>query len=158
MADDLSRTRDNVIAFPVRDTPPEDVTVEDEPDDEPEDGWSFADLEGFTLAVTCDECRSIDGTHHSGCPLVAEEDPDEITEAGGRWVWQPTGEPPHDEPPVGMIGQRIVTMCRWTHRHLMEGMPIPQPCCYSTLVTTKRLPGPVRTERSWLTAEELDPS
>lgn len=135
-----------VIPFPVR----EPVEYEDERDP---DDWSFSDLDGFTMAVAtdpCEGCGSTDDAHYEGCVLAIEEDPDEIAEAGGRWVWQPLDESPMGETPVGMVANRIATMCKWTHRHLMEDQPIPQPCCYSVLISTARLAGPVQQHRSWL--------
>lgn len=85
-----------------------------------------------------------------------EDDPDVIEESDGRWVWEPADGAPETEVHVGMVAHKIATMCKWTHRHLMEDVPIPQPCCYSVLITTKRLPGPVRQTRSWLAPEEGD--
>lgn len=135
----------NVIPFPVRHDVGTDDLVEDDP------------LDGFTLTVedmACPDCGTLTDDH-DGCdgPVT---DPDEIVEADGRWVWEPVEGAPEHEPPVGMVAHRVSTMCKWTYRHLMEEQPIPQPCCYSVLITTKRLPGPVRSERSWLAPEEGD--
>ena len=77
-----------------------------------------------------------------------------VTETEGRWVWEPKGESPEHEPPVGMVAHRIATMCKWTYQHIQREESIPQPCCYSVLITTKRLPGPVRDQRSWLAPTE----
>lgn len=158
---DLSRGRDaTIIAFPGR-VPDDGIPVEDPPDP---DEWSFDDLDGLTLTLDtteaddpttgCRECGGVLGSHEDDCG----QDPEVMIEAGGRWVWQEAGEPPDAETPVGMVAHRITTMCRWTHRHIMEERQIPQPCCYSVIVTTTRLPGPVRTERNWLAMQQEGPS
>lgn len=139
-----------VIPFPTREPPPPDPEAVEEV------------LDAVTLAAEddptagCEGCGSITDEHDADCPSLLdpddgpEEDPDEIVEAGGRWVWQPTGRPPEDEPPVGMVAHKIRTMCRWQYRHIADREPMPQPCCYSVLITTARLPGPVRRENHWL--------
>lgn len=133
----------DVIPFPTRDVGTDDLI---DPDEDP--------FDGFTVSATagCEDCGRVDGTHDGCNELVT--DPDEIVEADGRWVWEPVEGAPEAETPVGMVSYRIDTMCKWTHRHLMEDQPIPQPCCYSVLITTKRLPGDVREKRSWLAQEE----
>lgn len=79
-----------------------------------------------------------------------ESEPDMFTEADGQWVWLPHEEDPTGDVPVGMVAFTIATRCRWLHRHLADGLRAPQTCCYSVLVSTARLPGPVRTPRHWL--------
>jgi hypothetical protein len=78
------------------------------------------------------------------------EEPSLFIEADGEWVWLPREEDPTHEVPVGMVSFAIRTQCRWMHRHHADGLDTPQRCCYSVLVTTARLPGPVRTGRHWL--------
>lgn len=78
------------------------------------------------------------------------DEPGEFLPVDGEWVFMPATDNPVSEVPVGMVAHRVTTMCKWQHRHLSEGLREPQQCCYSVLVTTARLPGPVRTERSWL--------
>lgn len=73
-----------------------------------------------------------------------------IEDPPGEWVWVPADQNPVNDVPVGMSAMEITTRCRWTHRHIAEEMPIPQPCCYSVLITTSRLPGPVQQKRHWL--------
>lgn len=77
-------------------------------------------------------------------------EPDLFIEADGKWVWLPEDEDPSGEVPVGMVSFTIRTQCRWQHRHVADGLTAPQRCCYSVLVTTARLPGPVRSTRHWL--------
>jgi hypothetical protein len=135
-----------IIPFPVRDVGTDDLVDLDA-------------LVTMTAAVEpCVGCGSTEqDEHHHGCEALVEDDPDEIAEAGGRWVWEPVDGAPEHETPVGMVAYSINTMCRWTHRHLMDGEPIPQPCCYSVLTSIARLPGPVREHRNWLAMQE-DPS
>lgn len=165
----VSRTRDAVvIPFPTR-TPPADVVIEEETvtDD--------VTLEAALATAGCEECGGVVGNHDVDCPVptlgdepevveaeviededdyVTPEDPDEIVEAGGRWVWQPAGEPPDDETPVGMVAHKIVTMCRFAHKHQRLRESMPQRCCYSVLVTYARMPGPARSEQHWLAKED----
>jgi hypothetical protein len=140
-----------VIPFPTRDVGTDDlIDVVDEVD---EDG-----IDGFDLSLVtagCEDCGRTDGTH-DGCDGEVT-DPDVITEADGRWVWEPVEGSPEHEPPVGMVAHRIATMCKWTYQHIEREESIPQPCCYSVLITTKRLPGEVRSPRSWLAPTEEEP-
>jgi hypothetical protein len=146
-----SRVRDNVIPFPAREAPADDWTFEDAaatvatitPDIPVEDPPDWAD--GFTFDVAVAEAED------------EHEEPDAFTESDGQWVWVPTDQDPASDVPVGMIAHRVATMCKWTYRHIMEEQPIPQPCCYSVLITTKRLPGPVREARSYLAQEVTEP-
>lgn len=155
--DDTSRTRDAVvIPFPVRDAVEDDgIPVEDPPDDSGYEVSEFLTPEDSVLAG-CPSCGGILDIHTDDCAL--DVTPDEIIEDGGRWIWVPVDNEPDVEPAVGLVSHRIETMCRWTHRHHMDGVPIPQPCCYPVLITTKRLPGPARQHRVWLAEEEDHPS
>jgi hypothetical protein len=113
----------------------------------------------------CVECGESDGRHLPECITlteyveVSEDDyePTEFAEADGRWVWQPAEDAPQVETPVGWVAHKIRTQCRWLHRHYEEKVPVPQACCYSVLITTARLPGPVRAENHWLVPLEETP-
>lgn len=134
----------DVIPFPTREPPEvvEDEVVEDE------------DVEYRDPLAGCEGCGTITDEHHEEC--VIDVDPDEIIEANGRWVWVPVDREPVVDPSVGMVAHKIATMCRWEHRHIMDGETMPQPCCYSVHITTRRLPGPVRQPRNWLAPDGED--
>jgi hypothetical protein len=139
-------TGGTVIPFPVVSPIPEpddDIPVEDPPDLEDYD-FEFEDA----TPVGCPSCGTVTDEHEDDC--VLEVSVDEVVEAGGRWLWVPVEESVPDDPFVGLSAYRHQTMCRWTFRHHLEGLPIPQPCCYTVEVRTSRLEGPVRQERSWL--------
>lgn len=109
-------------------------------------------------APPCTECGSDEDEHYPGCIYLdmtfePEPDPVEIAEADGSWIFVPNGQLPDEADAVGMRAHRVHTRCRWTHRHIAEDQPIPQPCCFSVLVTTSRLDGPVQIERAWLSMD-----
>lgn len=124
-----------VIPFPSRDLGTDDLP----PDDDLLDGFEM-------VSVPADDAAE-----------VTDDDADEIIANGGRWVWQDADSAPDPFVPVGMVSHRIETMCRWRHRHIMDGLTEPQPCCYSVLITLARMPGEVQPERNWLAMQE-DPS
>jgi hypothetical protein len=125
-------------------TAPSQVVTDD-------DAQEIADW--LTQPDACTECGGgVDC--EPDCPNVVMPEP-ETPDEHGYYVW--VNAIPGTEEYEAAIGMRAVsirTRCRWTYRHIEEGLSGPQPCCYSVLIVTTRLPGEVRQERAWLTAVE----
>jgi hypothetical protein len=130
----------DIIPFPSHSVTVEPITEHDEEEQVADEEALAEYLEG---QVVDDEWATDEETEW-------ESEPDMFTEADGQWVWLPHEEDPTGDVPVGMVAFTIATRCRWMHRHLADGLRAPQTCCYSVLVSTARLPGPVRTPRHWL--------
>lgn len=122
-------------------------------------------FEGCALVTLppCEDCGSDTVDHYVGCALdgvvapLFEEEPEVIEEAEGSWIFVPNGDLPSEADAVGIRAHQVRLRCRWQHRHIADREPMPQPCCYSVLVTTSRLPGPAHTvERSWLSMDDHD--
>jgi hypothetical protein len=127
-----------VIPFPTRTVENVTAHVEEEP------LWTPEDAEGTYSTLVAEADAALVGD--------TEPEPDVFVEATGEWRWIEYGVP-EDAPAVGMVAYDVDLRCRWAHRHRAEGESMPQPCCHSVLVTTKRLPE-VRPNGHWLAEEQ----